>query len=138
MFGVGGAGGNAVNNVTQAGLLGCDFVVANTAAQALAVLRDRFGEPVNRWAFADPARVRRAGVRAVAWDPVATRLALGCASPSLYLWSPGGASCVQIPEAAGSAAVVAVRKLAWTPDGSTLIVSDNSGWCACFPAPSSE
>ncbi|WP_224389243.1 hypothetical protein [Pseudonocardia sp. ICBG1293] len=39
-----------------------------TAAQALAVLRDRFGEPVNRWAFADPARVRRAAVRAVAWD----------------------------------------------------------------------
>lgn len=42
-----------------------------TAAQALAVLRDRFGEPVNRWAFADPARVRRAAVRAVAWDRAA-------------------------------------------------------------------
>ncbi|WP_085910674.1 MULTISPECIES: hypothetical protein [Pseudonocardia] len=39
-----------------------------TAASALAVLRDRFGEPVNRWAFADPARVRRAAVRGVAWD----------------------------------------------------------------------
>ncbi|MEJ8280624.1 hypothetical protein [Pseudonocardia spirodelae] len=42
-----------------------------TAAQALAVLRDRFGGPVNRWAFADPARVRRAAVRAVAWDRTA-------------------------------------------------------------------
>lgn len=35
VFGVGGAGGNAVNNMIQAGLQGCDFVVANTDAQAL-------------------------------------------------------------------------------------------------------
>ena len=36
VFGVGGAGGNAVNNMIQTGLLGCDFVVSNTDAQALA------------------------------------------------------------------------------------------------------
>src|SRR5471030_3123539 len=35
VFGVGGAGGNAVNNMISAGLLGVDFVVANTDAQAL-------------------------------------------------------------------------------------------------------
>ena len=35
VFGVGGAGGNAVNNMINSGLLGCDFVVANTDAQAL-------------------------------------------------------------------------------------------------------
>src|SRR5213080_1833609 len=35
VFGVGGAGGNAVNNMIQAGLQGVDFVVANTDAQAL-------------------------------------------------------------------------------------------------------
>ena len=35
VFGVGGAGGNAVNNMIEGGLLGCDFVVANTDAQAL-------------------------------------------------------------------------------------------------------
>ena len=35
MFGVGGAGGNAVNNMIAAGLQGVDFVVANTDAQAL-------------------------------------------------------------------------------------------------------
>ena len=33
--GVGGAGGNAVNNMIAAGLQGVDFVVANTDAQAL-------------------------------------------------------------------------------------------------------
>ena len=35
VFGCGGAGGNAVNNMIAAGLQGCDFVVANTDAQAL-------------------------------------------------------------------------------------------------------
>ena len=36
VIGVGGAGGNAVNNMIEAGLDGVDFVVANTDAQALA------------------------------------------------------------------------------------------------------
>lgn len=36
VLGVGGAGGNAVNNMIAAGLEGVDFVVANTDAQALA------------------------------------------------------------------------------------------------------
>jgi cell division protein FtsZ len=36
VLGVGGAGGNAVNNMIDAGLEGVDFVVANTDAQALA------------------------------------------------------------------------------------------------------
>ena len=39
IFGVGGAGGNAVNNMINAGLQGVNFVVANTDAQALAVTR---------------------------------------------------------------------------------------------------
>jgi cell division protein FtsZ len=35
VFGVGGGGGNAVNNMIAAGLKGTDFIVANTDAQAL-------------------------------------------------------------------------------------------------------
>ena len=35
VFGVGGAGGNAVNNMIERGLIGVEFVVANTDAQAL-------------------------------------------------------------------------------------------------------
>jgi cell division protein FtsZ len=35
VVGVGGAGGNAVNNMITAGLQGCEFVVCNTDAQAL-------------------------------------------------------------------------------------------------------
>ncbi|WP_375458727.1 cell division protein FtsZ [uncultured Enterovirga sp.] len=39
VFGVGGAGGNAVNNMIESGLMGCDFVCANTDAQALSSSR---------------------------------------------------------------------------------------------------
>jgi len=35
VFGVGGAGGNAVNNMIEAKLEGVEFVVANTDSQAL-------------------------------------------------------------------------------------------------------
>src|SRR5271163_575421 len=37
--GVGGAGGNAVNNMIVSGLIGVDFIVANTDAQALSSSR---------------------------------------------------------------------------------------------------
>lgn len=36
VFGVGGAGGNAVNNMIATNVEGCDFVIANTDAQAIA------------------------------------------------------------------------------------------------------
>ena len=36
VFGIGGAGGNAVNNMQKSSLNGVEFVVANTDAQALA------------------------------------------------------------------------------------------------------
>ncbi len=39
VIGVGGAGGNAVNNMIQSAMEGCDFIVANTDAQALASSR---------------------------------------------------------------------------------------------------
>src|SRR6202000_2872313 len=39
VFGVGGAGGNAVNNMIAAGLQGVDFIVANTDAQAIPTAR---------------------------------------------------------------------------------------------------
>jgi len=41
VFGVGGAGGNAVNNMIDKNLEGVEFVVANTDAQALAQSRSR-------------------------------------------------------------------------------------------------
>jgi hypothetical protein len=39
-----------------------------TVGGAVAILRQRYGEPINRWTFADAARLRRIVERAVAWD----------------------------------------------------------------------
>ena len=39
VFGIGGAGGNAINNMIRSGLVGCEFVVANTDSQALSSSR---------------------------------------------------------------------------------------------------
>ena len=41
VFGVGGAGGNAVNNMIAAGLQGVEFIVANSDAQALTMSKAR-------------------------------------------------------------------------------------------------
>ena len=41
VLGVGGAGGNAVNNMIEAGLQGVEFIVANTDAQALTMSKAR-------------------------------------------------------------------------------------------------
>ena len=46
--GMGGAGGNAINNMIVSGLFGVDFVVANTDAQALSSSR---ANELFRWAF---------------------------------------------------------------------------------------
>ena len=61
VFGVGGAGGNAVNNMIEAGLEGVEFVVANTDAQQLQFAKtDRriqlpTGYELNPWADLRPA-----------------------------------------------------------------------------------
>ncbi len=52
VIGVGGAGGNAVNNMIRSNLIGCDFVICNTDAQAmqqsLAERRIQLGVSVTR------------------------------------------------------------------------------------------
>ncbi len=48
VFGVGGAGGNAVNNMIDKMLEGVEFVVANTDAQALQQSRKVLGQGPGR------------------------------------------------------------------------------------------
>src|SRR5262245_51283641 len=66
VVGVGGAGGNAVNRMIEAGLTGVDFISINTDAQvletSLATLRIQVGARTTKGlgAGADPAVGRRA------------------------------------------------------------------------------
>jgi cell division protein FtsZ len=48
VFGVGGAGGNAVNNMIRSGLIGCEFVVANTDSAGADVVEGRAAHPDGR------------------------------------------------------------------------------------------
>ena len=61
VFGVGGAGGNAVNNMITAGLQGVDFVVANTDAQALTMSKAQ--RIVQMGTAGDPGPRRRIAAR---------------------------------------------------------------------------
>ena len=61
VFGVGGAGGNAVNNMIAAGLQGVDFVVANTDAQALT--KSKSERIIQMGARCDPRPRRRLAAR---------------------------------------------------------------------------
>lgn len=82
-----------------------------SAAAALGLLRDRYGEPVNRWAFADPRRVRRAAVTAVAWDRGAPHdydhrwIALH----GMRAFLPGDGSPVSVPEREWPALAARIR-----------------------------
>ena len=64
VFGVGGAGGNAVNNMITAGLQGVDFVVANTDAQASRDVEGRTHHSDGRAGHRGPRRGFAAGSRA--------------------------------------------------------------------------
>ena len=63
VFGVGGAGGNAVNNMITAGLQGVEFVVANTDAQALTHVEGAAADPDGHAGDAGPRRRLAAGGR---------------------------------------------------------------------------
>ena len=52
VIGVGGAGGNAVNNMINSNLEGVDFLVTNTDAQALEnSLSEKKESSINFWCF---------------------------------------------------------------------------------------
>lgn len=74
------------------------------------------------------AVLQQAGsVRELAWSPKDAQLAIVTGSPSVYLWSPTGASCVQIP-----LATFAALDVRWNPDGGSLIVADRDRFCCAY------
>lgn len=74
--------------------------------------------------------VQKEPVRAAAWDPTCTRLVLCTGSPHLYMWTPSGAYCVNVPLQQYS-----IADLKWNSDGSCLLLKDKESFCcAAVPA----
>lgn len=63
-------------------------------------------------------------IRAATWDPTCPRLVLCTGSPILYMWSPSGACCVNIP-----LPKFFISDLKWNSDGSCLLLKDRESFC---------
>eukprot|EP00741_Cyanophora_paradoxa_P000029 tig00000057_g27.t1 len=69
-------------------------------------------------------------IKAAAWDPVRPRLALATGNGKVFLWTPEGASCVDVP-----LAKFAVQSLQWSPDGGCLLLRDRERFSVAFMVP---
>lgn len=74
-----------------------------------------------------------APVRAVRWDPTSERLAIGTDNGKLYLWTPQGASIVDVPAASFN-----VRGIHWNADGNSLALVDRARFCCVYLHPEEE
>ncbi|ONK73503.1 uncharacterized protein A4U43_C04F32290 [Asparagus officinalis] len=68
--------------------------------------------------------MQREPIRAAAWDPTCPRVFLCTGSPILYMWSPSGACCVNIP-----LPKFFISDLKWNLDGSCLLLKDKESFC---------
>jgi hypothetical protein len=68
--------------------------------------------------------VQKDPIRAAAWDPTCTRLVLCTESSHLYMWTPSGACCVNIP-----LPNFRIVDLKWNSDGSCLLLKDREFFC---------
>jgi cell division protein FtsZ len=131
VFGVGGAGGNAVNNMITAGLQGVDFVVANTDAQALTMSKaqrivqmgvqvTKASAPVRSRTSARPPP-RKSSTRSAIISPAPT----WCSSPPAWAAAPAPA---RRPSSPRPRATWASSPSAWSPSRFTSKAS-----AACAP-----
>ena len=66
-------------------------------------------------------------VREMKWDPRAHRLVIVTGSERVYVWTPEGASFVQIPLPEFRA-----RTVSWNPYGGEFALGDKGTFCCAF------
>lgn len=72
--------------------------------------------------------VQKDPIRAAAWDPTCPRLVLCTGSSHLYMWTPSGAYCINVP-----LPKFVVIDLKWNSDGSCLFLKDKESFCCASP-----
>lgn len=72
--------------------------------------------------------VQKDPIRAAAWDPTFPRLVLCTGSSHIYMWTPSGAYCINVP-----LPQFAVIDLKWNSDGSCLFLKDKESFCCASP-----
>ncbi|KAL9995135.1 putative transcription factor WD40-like family [Helianthus debilis subsp. tardiflorus] len=73
--------------------------------------------------------IQKDPIRAAAWDPTSTRLVLCTGTSHVYMWTPSGAYCVNVPLPHFS-----VMDLKWDFNGSCLLLKDKEVFC-CAAVP---
>lgn len=73
--------------------------------------------------------IQKDPIRAAAWDPTCPRLVLCTGSSNLYMWTPSGAYCINVPFPQ-----FCVLDLKWNSDGSCLLLKDKESFC-CAAVP---
>ncbi|RWW55167.1 hypothetical protein BHE74_00038202 [Ensete ventricosum] len=68
--------------------------------------------------------VQKDPIRTAVWDPTCARLVLCTGTSQLYMWSPSGACCVNIP-----LSNFVVCDMKWNSDGSCLLLKDRESFC---------
>ncbi|WAR26717.1 WRP73-like protein [Mya arenaria] len=72
--------------------------------------------------------IQNAPIKHVEWDPTRTRLALCTGVNKLYMWSPAGSLCVEVPVEG----TFQVHSLKWHPDGGSLLLLGKDMMCICY------
>ncbi|XP_073273927.1 uncharacterized protein [Primulina huaijiensis] len=68
--------------------------------------------------------IQKDPIRAVAWDPTFPRLVFCTGSTQIYMWTPSGAYCINVPFPEFSA-----LDLKWNSDGSSILLKDKASFC---------
>ncbi|OAY78462.1 WD repeat-containing protein WRAP73 [Ananas comosus] len=68
--------------------------------------------------------VQKEPIKAAAWEPTFPRVVLCTGSSHLYMWSPSGACCVNIPLPKFN-----ICDLKWNADGRCLLLKDRESFC---------
>lgn len=80
----------------------------------------------SRLRFLQAVLVHLDPVKALAWDPLSTRLGITTGGPRVYLWTLDGASCVHIPLPG-----FAADTFAWNGDGGGFLLTDGREQFCC-------